>query len=65
VIISLNSINQSVFIMEMSCVLFEVGTEFLNFVCMIWTKWVQTVVPCFTVFVQDVIIVVLGHFPSK
>jgi hypothetical protein len=63
VISCLNSINQSVFVMEMSCVLCEVGTEFINFVFMIWTKWVQTVILYFTVFMQYVIIVVLYHFP--
>ena len=61
----LNSIIRSVFIMEMSCVLCEIGTEFLSFVFMIWTKWVQTMILYFIVFMQCVIIVVFYHFPSK
>jgi hypothetical protein len=33
-IISLNSINQLIFMMVMYCVFFEVWTEFLNNICM-------------------------------
>jgi hypothetical protein len=32
-IISLNSINQLIFVMVTGCVLFEVRTEFLNIIC--------------------------------
>jgi hypothetical protein len=33
-IISLNSINQFIFVMEMCCVFFEIGTESLNIIKM-------------------------------